>query len=343
MPLNEESSLNVLWNAEQRRLRAFWRLVLQTLLLELGGVLLGTAAGVLLTSWFLAQPGSAALRSDPTALAQALSALPVVPLINSAVALLTVLGSVWVAGRFLDHRRFADFGFHLSRAWWMDLAFGLALGAVLMALIFLVEWAAGWVQVTGTLRPSGGLPFLPSFLLALAVYIAVGFYEELLSRGYQLRNTAEGLNWGRLGPRGGIVAAWVISSIIFGALHGANPNATWGSSIALVVAGLFLGLPFILTGELALSIGLHITWNLFEGNVFGFAVSGTSVGASFISIAQGGPAVLTGGAFGPEAGLVGILAAAVGGALVILWVRWRRGRAALCIGLAEPPARAPGA
>jgi len=32
--------------------------------------------------------------------------------------LLTV--SIWLAGRFLDRRRFIDFGFHFNQRWWTD-------------------------------------------------------------------------------------------------------------------------------------------------------------------------------------------------------------------------------
>ncbi len=93
-----------------------------------------------------------------------------------------------------------------------------------------------------------------------------------------------------------------------------------------MLIALLLGLGYILTGELAMPIGIHFTWNFFQGYVFGFPVSGSSTGSSVIAIQQGGPALWTGGAFGPEAGLVGILATALGCILILLWVRWRYGK-----------------
>jgi membrane protease YdiL (CAAX protease family) len=89
----------------------------------------------------------------------------------------------------------------------------------------------------------------------------------------------------------------------------------------VTAAGLLLGLGYLFTGRLGISIGLHFSWNFFQGNVFGFPVSGRDFGASFVGISQGGPEVWTGGAFGPEAGLLGFLAYGLGGLLVLLWVR----------------------
>jgi hypothetical protein len=99
---------------------------------------------------------------------------------------------------------------------------------------------------------------------------------------------------------------------------------------------------YLLTGELAIPIALHITWNFFQGNVFGFPVSGTAVrAATFISIEQGGPDLWTGGAFGPEAGLLGLGAMIVGIFVIILWVRWRYGQVSLDLSLAQAPVRSP--
>jgi hypothetical protein len=96
-----------------------------------------------------------------------------------------------------------------------------------------------------------------------------------------------------------------------------------------MVAGLFLGLGYILTGELALPIGLHLTWNFFQGNVFGFPVSGMASTASFLQIEQGGPVLWTGAAFGPEAGLMGMTAILLGAVLILGWVWLTRGKATL--------------
>jgi len=169
-------------------------------------------------------------------------------------------------------------------------------------------------------------------------FLFVGYYEELLVRGYLLRNLAEGLGLGTISTRWALLLAWLFTSALFGFLHAGNPNASAVSSANIGLAGLFLGLGILLTGELAIPIGLHIAWNFFQGNVFGFPVSGTRVSdATLFAIQQRGPAQWTGGAFGPEAGLIGLVAIAIGSGLILLWVRWRTGRIAIHTPFAEYP------
>lgn len=75
------------------------------------------------------------------------------------------------------------------------------------------------------------------------------------------------------------------------------------------------------------------------GNVFGFPVSGLDVSAAtLISTQTIGPDLWTGGAFGPEAGLVGLFAMLLGGVLTALWIKVRYGNLGICQKLAEPPA-----
>jgi hypothetical protein len=130
----------------------------------------------------------------------------------------------------------------------------------------------------------------------------------------------------------------VISSALFALGHLGNPNTTWVSTLNIGLAGVFLALCFVLTGQLAVPIGLHITWNLFQASVFGFPVSGvTRIQTTVLATAETGPDLWTGGPFGPEAGLVGVLAMLLGIAALLAWVRWRRGEVRLVTGLAGPP------
>lgn len=252
-------------------------------------------------------------------------------LVVVGLRLLAVMVTTWLITRYVDRRRWVDLGWQLDRHWWADLGFGLVLGTLLMALVFVVEWAAGWVTIRGVFVV--GLPdtsFAVAMLLPVAIFIVVGIIEELLCRGYQLRNLAEGFHGNGWSPRGAVVWAWAISSTLFGLLHVFNPHVTPLSVFYLILTGALFGLGYVLTGRLGLPIGLHITWNFAQANLFGFPVSGNVFDtATVIAIEQHGPDLWTGGAFGPEAGLIGLIAIALGCVATVLWVRCRYGRVAL--------------
>ena len=306
------------------RLRALWRLAIQYWayweLVQLSNLLL--AAWVSIGS---DGPGASVL----------------LPLLSRVAGLLAVIMSVWLAGRLLDRRPFSAFGFHLGAGWWIDLLFGMVLGALLMTAVFLIELGLGWVRVTGTFETYGtDAPFAVCMLLPIAAFLCIGFYEETISRGYQLKNAAEGLNYPSIGPRGAVLLAWILSSVFFGVLHADNPNATPLSTFNIVLAGLMLGFGYVLSGELAIPIGLHITWNFFQGAIYGFPVSGFgSFGATLLVTDQDGPELWTGGSFGPEGGLLIPAVMILGISLIALWTRLRTGKVSLHTPVAESPHR----
>jgi uncharacterized protein len=316
---------NIFRDPIERRPRAFWRLLLQGIIffILLFGIqiVIGIAASALIQF---------PTELDPGAAQESLVNHPLLQIGISISQIIAIWISFVIAARWLDRRPMHDFGFRFNRAWWRDLVFGLALGALLMALVFVVELSAGWIEITGYAQPGpGGFGFLPGILGALILFLSVGIYEEMLFRGYHLRNLAEGFEGRLISARAALLLAYFLSSIIFGIAHAANPNSTPISTLNIAIAGLLLGLGFVLTGELAIPIGLHITWNFFQGNVFGFPVSGMQFGATFIEINQFGPETITGGAFGPEAGLIGLAAMLLGSVLTVLWVRYNRGAARL--------------
>ena len=333
---------SIFWNTDQRRLRTLWRMAGQVIVFGIIALIIEGAVGVLAFSMVLAREGIPPEQlSDPRVVQEFIMNNPLIMMLSYLGLVPSLTVSIWFAGRFLDRRPFADFGFHLNRDWWIDFGFGLLLGAVLMLIIFIVELAVGWIEITGTfVTRNPDAAFLTAILTPLVTFLAVGFYEELFSRGYQLQNLAEGLTWRFISPQAAIVIATLISSAIFGALHAGNPNATLFSTLNIIFAGFLLAMGFLLTGELAIPIALHITWNFFQGNVFGFPVSGTDFGsATVIAIEQRGPDLWTGGPFGPEAGLLGLAAMALGIVLTVIWVRVRYGSAGLHLSLAEPPRR----
>jgi hypothetical protein len=326
----------LLWNERTRRPRLPWRFVLGFVVLAVVTLTVDALARLVLpvpieSVLALVTPGYPRER--------------VVDALRGTVVVVggagVMVAGAYLAGRFVDRRWFRDFGLRLDRAWWADLAAGLALGAVLMTGVFLVELAAGWVAVTDTFRvDQSGFTFWPWFGWSLVIYVAVGVSEEVLFRGYLLTNLSEGLTWfDRVDATVAVGLATLLTSVLFGVAHAGNPSASVASTLGVTLGAVMLAVGYVLTGRLALPVGLHVTWNFVQGTVYGFPVSGTTHGLSVLAIEQSGPRAVTGGAFGPEAGLIGVVAAAVGLGLTVGWVRWQEGRVRIDQSVAAPELR----
>jgi hypothetical protein len=75
-------------------------------------------------------------------------------------------------------------------------------------------------------------------------------------------------------------------------------------------------LGYIRTGSLWFPIGAHVAWNVLLAKVAGLPVSGIDFGGSLLGTTVQGPEFLSGGAFGPEGGMLGVAALLVGGLLL---------------------------
>jgi membrane protease YdiL (CAAX protease family) len=280
----------ILFSSEERRLRAGWRLSIQSSLM----FMLLIAAGIPLI--FVVSP-------------QELISSERGQVLNGLVSFFAFTGSVYLARRWFDRRSFVSLGLGWDRRAWRELIFGVLINGLMIAIIFATEWALGWLQFEAFAWQTQTISsvFWRSTLM-LATFIMVGWGEELLSRGYWLQNLKDALNmkW-----------AVLLSSAAFAILHWSNPNHSWQATWGLFLAGLILAFGYVRTRRLWLPIGMHIGWNFFEGTVFGFAVSGTQ-SFSLIEHTVEGPDIWTGGAFGPEAGLVQLPALALG-VLLIWW------------------------
>lgn len=217
--------------------------------------------------------------------------------------------SVYVARRWFDCRSFKSLGIEPTSNAVRDAFAGVLIAGLIMGLIFLVELSLGWLDFQGFATLDA--PTLMGLGYWAFAFILVGWGEELLSRGYMLQNLEEGvgLNW-----------AIFISSAIFGLLHAFNPDASIAAILGILGAGYFLAYGYIRTRQLWLPVGLHIGWNFFEGPIFSFPVSGIET-IKLLNHEVTGPVLITGGPFGPEAGLIMLPAMAIGAYLIYLYTK----------------------
>jgi membrane protease YdiL (CAAX protease family) len=221
-------------------------------------------------------------------------------------------GTYAIAGRRREGRSVAaGLGVAWSGRSLPDLCAGLAIAGAAMAAIFWIEAALGAIRI----MPSGnhGAP-----IGALGLMSLVAFEEELVMRSLLISGLIAIL-------RGRTAIAITISAALFGMTHLSNPHATWVAVLGNGLGGIVYGLAFVRSGGIWLPLGLHLGWNYVQGPILGFRVSGMDQ-RGLQSIATIGPDWLTGGAYGPEAGMTGILARFAVIALVLTWL-WASRRA----------------
>ena len=223
-------------------------------------------------------------------------------ILASAITVLVLFALIVTVERFTTGRLPAEIGFDPHRIFG-DTIRGLALGAALFSAVVLVLAVAGnyrVVAVHGTWN-----------LAVLALFFALSAaFEELLFRGVLFRLIEE------------FAGTWIalgVSAILFGAAHALNPGATWASSLAIALeAGVLLGAAFAVTRNLWFPIALHFAWNFCEGPIFGTQISGGALTTSLLTSHVSGPVWLTGGKFGPEAGVPAIVIGLVASAALLI-------------------------
>lgn len=175
---------------------------------------------------------------------------------------------------------------------------GLLLGIAFVVPAVLIAVGVGGLRYGpdgGTWIEYGGTAVWTGLLMLVA---AAG--EEILVRGYPLRVLVDRWSSG---------AALLVTSLVFAAMHGANPGVGALGLVNIVLAGLLLGLVCLKTASLWWAIGVHAGWNLGSGFLADLSVSGLEiVDAPLVEVTTAGYPLVTGGDFGLEGGLAATVA-----------------------------------
>jgi uncharacterized protein len=225
--------------------------------------------------------------------------------------------------RWCDRRPALALGFGLTHRTTTELGVGFLIGggALVAAALLMVA--------TGVLRyaPADGTIADVALVLGrdLGVLGLAAAAEEAVFRGYPFQVLVQWL---------GAVAATVLTSAAFAAAHLANPNVGAIGLLNIFLAGIMLSVAYLRTRSLWFATAVHVGWNWTMASAFDLPVSGLDLFETPLYDARiGGPAWLSGGAFGPEGGIIGTIA--FGTALLVL-LRWRVVRPAPEVVAARP-------
>ena len=198
----------------------------------------------------------------------------------------------------------AALGLKLDVSSAVDVLGGVLLSTLSLFAVFLLEWNTGLLTVHG-LGPVGSL------VRDISTPVVVAFVEEFVFRSALL---------GILLLWTGMPIAVTISAAAFAAVHLGNAGVNSLAIASYFVGGVIYGLAFATTQGLWLPFGLHLGWNYAQGRLLGFALSGGSVPNPFVLQHDNGPGVWTGGAYGLENGILGLVARVIVGVLLFGWL-----------------------
>jgi membrane protease YdiL (CAAX protease family) len=210
--------------------------------------------------------------------------------LNELALFIAAVGAMLLAVRFVDRRPLSAFGVGFLQYWRRDLGAGLILAGGMLAVLMAGCYVFGYVSIHWT-----GRQVPPSTLFAtFGILLVAAVTEELVFRGFPLQILVDGM---------GQWPAAIAMSVIFGAMHLNNPNATLLGFVNTVLAGILLSLAYLRTRSLWLPFGIHVGWNVGLGVVLGFPLSGLDLASLWTTRIAGSDTIL-GGRYGPEGSLL---------------------------------------
>jgi len=222
-------------------------------------------------------------------------------------ALVAALAAGWILISRLDGRRPGAIGSAWTPASPAESFHGLWIGIASLGLVVAVLAFVGWIAY----RPQPGT--VGGFLWVLAADFAffglAAAAEEAIFRGYPFQVLVQGI---------GAVAATLLASAAFAAAHLNNPGITGIALFNIFLAGVMLSAAYFRTRTLWFPTAIHLGWNWSMATIFDLPVSGLDfLDTPLYQPVVEGPDWVTGGAFGPEAGIPATVALLL--ALLAVW------------------------
>lgn len=213
-----------------------------------------------------------------------------------SISVILVVIIIWKA---FEKKPLKSIGLNNLKHGYKDLIKGVVFGAISIGVVFVILLLFGDIKLeNGLLEPN----ITTSLLTGLILFTFVGFNEELFARGYCMSVLKQTNNkWVMI----------IVSSIIFSLLHGLNPNVSAIGLINIFLVGALFAYMFIKSENIWMPIGYHFAWNYFQGNIFGFNVSGLGMKGLY-KTKNVTDSLLNGGDFGPEGGIIATIVIILG-------------------------------
>ena len=176
-------------------------------------------------------------------------------LFSQVAVFLSTFSAIFFVSKVIDKQKPAFLNSMLKPE---GLLFGIVLGTIEILLILLILSLTTKIIINFN-------GFKISILLYLIIFFIIAVSEEAISRGFIFANLYNHSNR---------YLAIIISSLIFSIMHAFNSSFNWIAMLNIVLIGIFFCQLYIKRMNLSIPIGFHLSWNLLQGPIFGFSVSG---------------------------------------------------------------------
>ncbi len=221
------------------------------------------------------------------------------------MSIVTIMVGVFIYFLSIEKRKIEIFGFTKKNIF-KNYFVGLIMGLIAVSLITFIAIFSGWIDV----YKMPDINILGIVIMFVA-FIFQGMSEEIVFRAVLMP---------RIAKKYGVLASIIITSIIFGVAHTANPNASPLGMINTILFGGVFAVIYYYFDNIWVCSAFHTIWNYFLSVVVGIEMSGMKASISIFS-GMSNPSVnsiLSGGAYGLEASILTTIAAVV---LIIVFTR----------------------
>ena len=218
--------------------------------------------------------------------------------------LIGVAVACWVALRFVDDVPWSVMALGDGVWHWRRLCSGALVGATAILATASILWLLGALHFERVpTRTADGVAVVSDGWIGTALRLLwilgpAALWEELVFRGYLYAVASEAA---------GRWVARLSSSVAFGAVHFMNPGANARTTVVVVLAGLCLCLVRERANSLPAAWSAHLAWNWVMAALLHVPVSGLPFATPGYRAVPRGSDWITGGAWGPEGGLVAML------------------------------------
>jgi membrane protease YdiL (CAAX protease family) len=258
-----KSPMNDYLDAVHQGRNDWWRYVTSIVLILIMWLVIGSIPVFLFGAYLL-------MDGNPETKLTALGFSGVSPLLAMFVILSSYLfffAAIFIAVHFIHKRPFRSLVTHQTKVNWTRLFAGFSFWFIIAGLVSIFEAILYPSRYVFSFDPNKFIFFAFFALLLIPIQASC---EELFFRGYLMQG---------LGLRiRGIIILPLVSGVIFGMLHLANPemsvpSGAWMLGVSYFLVGFFAAAITLLDGGLELALGLHVANNLYTALVANTTVS----------------------------------------------------------------------